>query len=117
VAELRERIEIWRTARVGRARMPEGLWSEVVEWGRRYGACRVSRELGVDYGSLRSRLGVGKADAQVDSGFVELGGFAGWGSTRVEASRPDGCSLRIEVATGGGAEAAVLLQAFLGQAG
>lgn len=94
------------------------LWSEAVELARKYGACRVSRALGVSYGGLRSRLAEARDVAKVEgSGFVALEGFAGWGSSRVEAHRPDGCSLRIEVRAGGGAEAVLLLHAFLGQAG
>jgi hypothetical protein len=47
VMDLRGRIEGWRVSRVGRARMPEELWTEAATWARRYGACRISRGLGV----------------------------------------------------------------------
>lgn len=52
----RERIEHWRRTRQKRSPMPEPLWSAAVALARKHGVYRVSRDLGVTYETLKSRL-------------------------------------------------------------
>jgi hypothetical protein len=120
VNELRSRIESWRASKGSPVeRMPEPLWAGAVEWARRFGACAVSRALGIGYGGLRRRLGL--ADGSETSPEAPRGGFvelSGWSSSPmlVEVSRADGCRLGLQVHPGEGPDAAQVLRAFLGQA-
>jgi len=61
VGELRGRIEGWRLNRARGGRMPEELWGEALDWARIYGACAISRALGIGYASLRIKSAVASA--------------------------------------------------------
>lgn len=105
--------------------MPEELWDSAVELARRYGACQISRGVGVDYKTLRLRLAkvVGKPSV-VKPTFVQLPATLDQvppltspvGAT-IELSRPDGSRMRIHLEAGRGMEAAGIVAAFLGSAG
>jgi hypothetical protein len=54
---LRNRLESWReSCNQKRRRIPEELWSDLVEAASKYGVAVVSKRLRVDYSSLKSRL-------------------------------------------------------------
>lgn len=77
LSELRRQIERWRGTRVKRSPMPAELWLAATELARELGVCRVARELGVGYESLKDRAGVrGKHGARQAEAFVELAGAA-----------------------------------------
>lgn len=120
IEELRSRIESWRALKGSPVeRMPEPLWAGATEWARRFGACAVSRALGIGYVGLRRRLGLaGEPETGPEfprSGFVELSGWPG-SPMLVEVNRVDGCRLGLQVHPGAGPDAAHVLRAFLGQA-
>jgi hypothetical protein len=71
--QVRQRIETWRRTRVRRGRMPEELWRAAMALAREYGVYAVARGLGVNYDSLKARVGgAAKRDGAPVSGFVEL---------------------------------------------
>ena len=115
---LRRRIEQWRRRHPAYARMPEGLWEAAVTLARRDGAYTVSRELGVNYATLRSRLR--RSDAAGEQSrprFVEINAaqvFGGTG-TVLELERRDGAKLTVRLGGGQRVDVAVLTSAFLGQ--
>lgn len=138
LGRLSRRIEQWRAAGRPGKRMPEALWDDAVGVARAQGCYRVARALGLNDASLRARVeGAGArtrgataaagqrqqdeqsastttAFAEVDLGAVLGGALAG---ATVEVARRDGARMQIRLAGAGAAQAAVLLAAFLGEAG
>ena len=119
VGELQGRIEVWRASRAGRSRMPGDLWDEAVTCARQFGACRVARDLGICYATLRRKLnGPDVKQAVVGTGadgggFVELG-FGAWnGPSLVEVTGRGECRLSIRVVPGAGLDVAAVVSAFL----
>ena len=53
ISEVRARVERWRGEREGWSRMPGDLWEAAVELARSHGVSLVSRELRLDYTSLK----------------------------------------------------------------
>lgn len=120
----RGRLERWRRARRGRARIPEELWGLAVEAVRTYGLNKTARALGLDYYSLKQRVASAADDpggparrrgpkaprvarpAEVVPRFVELAsGAAAWVPARpggvpeclVEFERAGGAKLRVHL--------------------
>jgi len=100
--------------------MPEPLWEAAVAAAREDGVWRVSRALGVNYQSLRSRVeglaGEERGGANGVPGFVELDGVLGVSgreATTLELSRPDGSRLTIRLEGRGGLDLPTLAEAFL----
>ena len=136
LGRLSRRIEQWRAAGRPGKRMPAALWDDAVGVARAQGCYRVARVLGLNYASLRARVeGAGARTrdamaaagqrqetrsaatptfAEVDLGAVLGGALAG---ATVEVARRDGARMQIRLAGAGAAQAAVLLAAFLGEAG
>ena len=123
---LRKQVEAWRDARNGPGSpMPAEIWEAAVALAQRYGACQVSRGIGIDYKTLRLRLAkaAGKPEV-VNPTFVQLPvtldqaspGSTAAGTT-IELFRPDGSRMRIHLETGRGIEAAGIVAAFLGGQG
>ena len=56
VGVVRDRFEIWRKAKKGRARIPPRLWSAAVALCGRHGVNLVSRWLRVNHTALRNRF-------------------------------------------------------------
>jgi hypothetical protein len=90
VEHVRMGLAQWRGRRRRGERIPEELWDAAARAGREYGVCRVSRALGLDYGSLKRRVGDGSGDAL----FVELAG------PRPGAEAPAGCVVELEKGNG-----------------
>jgi len=57
VPELRRRIDLWRRTRGKPGRMPENLWRDASKLALKYGVNPVREALGLDYKSLKGRLG------------------------------------------------------------
>jgi hypothetical protein len=53
---LRRRFEEFWNSRVGRAALPEALWTAAAELARRYGENSTARALRLEYAGLRSRM-------------------------------------------------------------
>jgi hypothetical protein len=73
VTELLSRINNWREKRSKPGRMPEELWTEATQLGRKYGVSLVSRHLKLDYHGLKRRVHGTRGTSEIQSsGFVEL---------------------------------------------
>jgi len=121
VAALRERIEDWRRTRKSVGLMPEELWEAAVEAGRKYGAHRAGRMLGVNRHALKARLekaeGGGQKDIAGDVGFVELRSSGGSGRDaglgwEVEMSDGRGRTMRMRTGSAEATELRALADSF-----
>ena len=119
LSQLRRRIERWRWSRTKRSPMPPELWMAATELARELGACRVARELGVGYGSLKDRMGApgetGRGEAEA---FVELDGATLFSAapaperSEVELSDASGSKMVIRLAADQAVDVGALLAAF-----
>lgn len=119
VKRLRRRIDRWRWTRTKRGPMPADLWAEATELGRELGACRVARDLGIGYQSLRERLGDDDVDEpQKAPAFVEVNTAPLFAFTpaaargEVELSDASGVKLVIRLGAGESVDVAALVAAF-----
>ena len=119
LSQLRRRIERWRWTRAKRSPMPPELWMAATELARELGACRVARELGVGYGSLKDRVGAqGKTGRREAEAFVELDGASLFSAapaterSEVELADASGSTVVIRLAADQAVDLTVLLAAF-----
>ena len=120
VEQVRGRLTNWRGQRRRGQRIPQGLWAAAVRAGRRHGVYRVSRALGLDYGSLKRRIdegwGEGMGQSEAEAMFVELSGprpEAG-GRCVVELEKGNGAKLRVSVGDAAAVDWCRIKEAFLG---
>jgi len=119
VERARKQIVHWRSKKRRRgAPMPPRLWNEASLLARELGVHRIKCALGLNYESLKKRVGDvgtrGSARAQAP-GFVELSGPPLLGPVRavvVEVSDADGGRLTVQLGTGSGLDVAGLVEAF-----
>lgn len=118
-------------------RMPAALWEEAAELAEELGCYRVSRELGLNYASLRGRVrsrpagrasvarvrgasAMARSDSTTMPAFAAVDLDAVFGSrqpaAQLEVVRADGARMQIRVPCGGGNEIAAIVSAFLGDA-
>ena len=116
--------------------MPGDLWEAAVELAQRHGVSMVSRELRLDYTSLKKRVmevsgpgGLKKEGGEGWGGFVEMDpaglagvfvpvGPVGPGGAEVEVREPDGTRLLVRLPGGEGREGldvVALVGAFRGR--
>jgi hypothetical protein len=98
--------------------MPRGLWSEACVLAREVGVHRIKCALGLNYESLKKRVGEvaarGSAPAKTP-GFVDLRGAQLLGPARgavVEVSDADGGRLTVQLGMGSEFDVAGLIEAF-----
>jgi hypothetical protein len=70
LAALRQRFDEWRRLRRCRTRIPEALWLAAIQAAREHGVWKTSRQLKVDYYSLKRRLAAKAPQPPID--FVEV---------------------------------------------
>lgn len=76
--QIKQRFTLWRAGRKRGAHVTDALWAAAVGLVARHGLMRVARELGVDSGRLKARLGRGPVATPARRGgkrevqFVEL---------------------------------------------
>ena len=109
---VQQRFERWRQMREGRARIPEALWAAAVKMAHAYGVSRAARVLGVDYYTLKERVG---QESTNNSGVSEGDNPDGTGATFLELAplAPTGscqCTLELELENVGGAKMRVHFQ-------
>jgi len=119
--KLRERIDEWRRTRERQGRMPEDLWAGAVSLAECHGVYRIARAVGVNYGSLKWRVGrpgavVGEAP-KASGGFVELSAaqLVGAGvepTATVELTAHDGARLTVRLRGCGAVDLTELADAF-----
>jgi hypothetical protein len=73
VIQLERQFEQFRSARAGRAKLPESLWQAALEQARQHGVNLVAHTLRLDYNALKKRLG-GSSPPQREPGAGELRG-------------------------------------------
>jgi hypothetical protein len=116
---LRRRIERWRGGRKRRSPMPTGLWAEASALARDLGVHRVKTALGLNYESLKRRVGeapTGESASGSSGAFVELSGAQLLGPASapvVEVSDGDGSHLRVQLGTGRDLDVVGLVEAFV----
>ncbi len=119
VERVRNEIVHWRSKKGRRgAPMPPRLWNEASLLARELGVQRIKCVLGLNYESLKKRVGEvgtrGSARGQAP-GFVELNGSPLLGPVRavvVEVSDGEGGRLTVQLGTGSGLDVAGLVEAF-----
>ena len=120
VERVRKQIDRWRCRRKRCSPMPERLWGEASLLAREVGVHRVKCALGLNYESLKRRVGkvgergIGSATAKAP-GFVELNGAHLLGPARgpvVEISDADGGRLTVQLGTGSELDVVGLVEAF-----
>jgi hypothetical protein len=99
--------------------MPPELWMAATELARELGACRVARELGVGYGSLKDRVGApGETGRREAEAFVELDGASLFSAapvtvrSEVELSDASGTRMVIRLAADQAVDVGALLAVF-----
>ena len=118
VEGVRKQIDRWRCTRKRCSPMPERLWDEASLLARELGVHRVKCALGLNYESLKRRVGRVRehgSGATKASGFVELNGaqLLGPGSgALVEVAAADGGRLTVQLGTGIALDVAGLVEAF-----
>ena len=118
VERVRTQIDRWRCRRKRCSPMPERLWGEASLLARELGVHRVKCALGLNYESLKKRVGEvgerGNAGTKAPS-FVELSGAQLLGPTSgavVEVSDANGGRLTVQLGTGRELDVAGLVEAF-----
>ncbi len=118
VERVRGQIDRWRCTRKRRSPMPERLWDEASLLARELGVHRVKCALGLNYESLKKRVGtVGEQGSAAENaaGFVELSGAQLSGPVSgavVEVFNADGGRLTVQLGIGSELDVAGLVEAF-----
>ena len=124
LTQLKERFATWRAVRKLGMRIPPELWAAAVEMVAVHGACRVARELKLDYDMLRQRVALagGKlTTTELAPRFVEL--FAAAGAMPAPSAQPEcvvelanarGARMRVELSGQGLVGLSALCSALLG---
>ena len=112
-----KRIERWRSSRNRRSPMPAGLWDEASSLARDFGVHRVKSALGLNYESLKRRVGGDGAEGggATKAGFIEVSGPDLLEPARgpvVEVSDADGGRLTVQLGRGSELDVAGLVEAF-----
>lgn len=97
--------------------MPPRLWDEASSLAREQGAYRIKCALGLNYRSLKKRIGAGAAGSAPAKApeFVEMSGAQLLGTARavvVEVSDADGGRLTVQLGAGSELDVAGLVAAF-----
>ncbi len=120
LAQVRDRLARWRAEHGGRGiRVPEVMWTEVVEVARVEGVEATARALHLDRARLAARMtaggtAAGEKPAEMGGGFVELdAGRLGLSPrTVIRFHGRDGERLEVELAAGAVIDVAALAEAF-----
>ena len=107
IGAVRRRVEHWRRVRERRSPMPAPLWAAAVALAAEHGIYPIARALGLNYETLKARVGrsaaVERQDVVRSAGFVALDGAplisaAPPAESVVELSGADGAKLVIRLA-------------------
>ena len=121
VERVREQIDRWRGGRQRCSPMPERLWGEASLLARELGVHRVKCALGLNYESLKKRVGKGEERGSAGGkapSFVEWSGAQLLGPARgavVEVSDADGGRLTVQLGVGSELDVAGLVEVFRGR--
>ena len=118
VERVRKQIDRWRDARKRCSPMPARLWDQASLLARDLGVHRVKCALGLNYESLKKRVGKDAdrgSTAAKAAGFVELSGaqlLRPASGAVVEVCDADGGRLTVQLGTGSELDVAGLVEAF-----
>src|SRR5438128_9899418 len=121
LAQVRDRLARWRAEHGGRGiRVPEAMWTEVIQIARVEGVETTARALHLDPARLGARMTaagiavVGEKPVEMGRGFVELDAERLGLSPRtvIRFHGRDGERLEVELAAGAVIEVAALAEAF-----
>jgi hypothetical protein len=112
LAVLGDEIERWRRTRLRRRPMPAHLWEEAVRLARQLGVSPVKAALGLNYESLKERVGrsASASAAAPSMDFVEMSGAQLLATTGPVVEVVDGQGVRL--APGSALDVAEVVQAF-----
>jgi hypothetical protein len=122
VQETRARLDAWRNTRKRGEPHPAEIWSEAVEWARRFGVNPVCRALGLSFTDLQTRLGQTRHEVMqmpkpAVPTFVELEGTGFHADTPacpvVEVIGPDGARMVMRWPAGSAVDVGTLMASFL----
>jgi len=117
LAKARRRFEHWRNRNKPRTRLPADLWSTAVDLAREHGVNRTAKTLGLDYYSLKKRLGDVEDRKEAAPEFVEilpeLNSGPSSGCT-MEIDDGNGATLRVRIHGGEIPDLAAITRAFRG---
>ena len=85
LAPVRRSLETWRKARKPGEPIPETLWGQLADLGRRHGVSRVCQALRLDYSVLKRRV----QESGVAPDFVEV-------QMASTPDQPSGCTVQLE---------------------
>ncbi len=99
--QVRFAFDRWRRQRGGKGRIPERLWDLATSAARTNGLALVSRELGLDFTRLKTRVSQGGCEPMADvpipgDGFIDLGLV----SPAAEHQPSTGCLVEIQKENG-----------------
>ena len=125
IAEVRARIDRWRTTRTKRSPMPAPLWDAAVRLAQTHGLYPIARRLPVNYESLKGRVvaatpgSAPRAATRSGAPFVELrplplppGAAPPPSGPWVELVEPRGATLTMRLGSGEGLDVVGLARAF-----
>ncbi|MGI6303923.1 MAG: hypothetical protein ACOX52_23180 [Verrucomicrobiota bacterium] len=114
----------WRRQRGGKGRIPERLWDLATSAARTNGVALVSRELGLDFARLKTRVSKGGCEPKADvpfpgDGFIDLGLVRPAAEHQpstgclVEIQKENGTLLRVRMGDGAFLDWQWIIDAFL----
>ena len=134
VDQLKLQVQEWRRSKTRSSCMPREIWDAAIRLAKRFGVCRISRAVGLDYGWLRKKAGqleaqpsdvlptflelpvgivVAEPLSQERGSDLEVGCLLDSGPM-IDISTPDGARMRIRLEAGRSLDAAGIVAAFLG---
>jgi hypothetical protein len=75
LSEVKEQFKIWRRTRQRPRPVPENLWAAAVSLTTQHSISQISKELVLDYSTLKKRVSIKKKDSTAKmnpAGFIEL---------------------------------------------
>jgi len=134
VNRLHQQVQEWRRSKDGRfALTPSEFWDAAVPLAVKYGVCRISRAVGLDYSSLRKKVteATDKPNPAPAITFVEVPTSGMMHPEKptpeprpvpipesglvIDITRPDGARMRISLKPGIDLDAAGIVAAFAGR--
>ena len=110
----RSRFQAWRGQRKAGSRIPQALWAMAARLAKAHGVSRTAAVLGLDYSSLKKRLGTAASESQ-SSGptFVELTSPVLVGKhCQIELDNGAGATMRVQLVGYDAADVEALLRSF-----
>lgn len=93
--EAGERFRAWREQPGRGRRIPKELWDTALSLCKEHAVHKVSRALGIDYGTLKKRFG-GTDRCEAGGGFIDLGKVVPQAGVLVECDEGSGRRMRIQ---------------------